>query len=444
MDQATYQSTSFGTAERNNPWRVSLAASLGSFIEYYDFAVYAVMALTMAPLFFAVQSQTTAVLSALLVYALAFVVRPIGAVTFGWLGDRYGRRNALIITIIGMGIGSTGIGLLPTYSQIGVLAPALLVTLRIVQGFFAGGEVSGAATYVSECAPQGRKGFFGSINVTGVMAGGAAASVTGAIVRTMIPHDALLSWGWRVPFFVSVPLLLVGLFARLKLEDSNEFEVAAQRHELVKAPVLEVFRHHFRALLQTFGLAFGMTVTGLFSSAYLFIYIVNVAKLPIGWASWTFAIVECVAVSMTPFVGLIADRTGPKPPVVVGLLGYIVLTPLAMIVMATHDLNASAFMLLLLAVPHALVQGAVYPIYPELFPTHVRYSGMALGFNVAIVVGGGIAPWVSSTLAETFQTPVAGSGYVVLGGIVAMIALFTVRRGDPRRAVPTLNPARSV
>ena len=419
-------------AVRLDPWRVSLAAAIGSFLEYYDFGVYGVLAISLAPLFFPAGDATASLLSALLVYAFAFVVRPVGAVFFGWLGDRHGRKNALIATIIGMGLTSALVGVLPTYARIGSLAPILLVLLRIAQGFFAGGEVSGAATYVAECSPEGRRGFFGSINVAGVVAGGAGAAITAAIVRTMVSHTALLSWGWRIPFFLSLPLLFVGLYARLRLADSPHFLEVAERHETAKAPLHTVLTQHLGGLLQTMGLAFGMTLTGLFSSVYLFIYLVHVVKLPLAWASWVFAIVELVAVCLIPLVGWLSDRIGRKPPVVLGFLGYLVITPLSMIVMHDQNLALDAFMLLLLAVPHAAVQGAAYPIYPELFPTSVRYTGMATGFNVAIVLGGGLAPYISTLLAGLTGASWAPSLYVMFGSVVALITLATIR--DVRRS----------
>ena len=425
--KATHAIAAGDDAHTTNPWHVSLAAAIGSFIEYYDFGVYGVMALTLGPLFFVGQTPATALLSALLVYASAFVIRPLGAIVFGWMGDKHGRRNTLIVTVVGMGTASALIGVLPTYATAGVAAPALLVLLRLVQGFFAGGEVSGAATYVAECAPEGRRGFFGSINVAGVIAGGAGAAFTAAIVRTIASPEGLASWGWRLPFFVSLPLLVIGLYARLRLADSPRFEEVVQHREVARAPLLQVIEHHAGALAQTIGLAFGMTVTGLFSSVYLLIYIIQVAKLPQAWASWTFACVECVAVMLTPLVGLLSDRVGRKPPVVVGLIGYMILVPLAMVVMRTQSLPAASLMLLLLALPHAGVQGAVYPIYPELFPTRVRYTGMAFGFNIAIIAGGGLAPWVSTKLVELFENPIAGSLYVVIGSLVALATLATVR-----------------
>lgn len=410
-----------------DPWRVSLAAAIGSFLEYYDFGVYGVLAISLAPLFFPAGDATASLLSALLVYALAFVVRPVGAVFFGWLGDRHGRRNTLIATIIGMGLASALVGALPTYGRIGALAPVLLVLLRVAQGFFAGGEVSGAATYVAECAPDGRRGFFGSINVAGVVAGGAGAAITAAIVRTMVSHADLLSWGWRIPFFLSLPLLLIGLYARLRLADSPHFVEIVERHETAKAPLLTVLEHHLGGLLRTMGLAFGMTLTGLFSSVYLFIYLVHVVKLPLAWASWAFAIVEIIAVCLIPLVGLLSDRIGRKPPVVFGFLGYLVITPLTMILMQNQNLTLDAFMLLLLAVPHAAVQGAAYPIYPELFPTRVRYTGMATGFNIAIVLGGGLAPYISAQLAALTGASWAPSLYVMFGSVVALFTLARIR-----------------
>lgn len=410
-----------------DPWRVSLAAAIGSFIEYYDFAVYGVLAITLGPIFFPRSSPSAALLSALLVYAAAFVIRPVGAIVFGWIGDHYGRRSALIVTIIGMGLASALIGILPTYAQAGLAAPAMLVFLRLIQGFFAGGEVSGAATYVAECAPDGRRGFFGSINVAGVVAGGAAAALTAAIIRTMVAPEQMLSWGWRVPFFLSLPLLVTGLYVRLRLADSPHFTEVVEAHQLAKIPLVALFRHHVIAVLRTIGLAFGMTSTGLFTSVYLFIYLVHVVKLPLGWASWAFAIVECVAVGLTPFVGMVSDRVGRRMPVMVGFLCYIVLTPLSMFLMQAHELPVIAFMLLLLAIPHAAVQGAVYPIYPELFPTRVRYTGMAVGFNIAIIGGGGLAPYISARLVVLTGSDVGASLYVIFAALIGLLTLATIR-----------------
>lgn len=415
------------TAITANPWRVSLAAAIGSFIEYYDFSVYGVLAITLGPLFFPTESSTTALLSALLVYAFAFVIRPVGAIVFGWIGDRHGRRNTLIMTVVGMGLASGLVGILPTYAMAGVASPILLVLLRLIQGFFAGGEASGAATYVAECAPEGRRGFFGAINVAGIVAGGAGAALTAAVVRTMVSPADLASWGWRVPFLLCLPLLTIGLYVRLRLSDSPHFVEVIERHEVVKVPLFEVLKNHRAGVLRTMGLAFGMTVTGLFSSVYLFIYLVHVVKFPLGWASWAFAITECITIFLTPCMGLISDRFGRKLPVLLGFLGYMVITPITMLVMQSHSLPIAAAMLLLLTIPHAAVQGAVYPIYPELFPTRVRYTGMALGFNIAIIAGGGLAPYVSTKLIELTGSPIAPSLYVIAATLVGILTLLTIR-----------------
>ena len=311
-----------------SPGRSSVAAGLGSAIEYYDFQLYGVLAVTISPLFFPNQSSQAALLLTLAIFGGAFVVRPLGGIVFGWLGDRHGRRSTLLMTVVGMGFATALISVLPGYLAIGVLAPVLLLVLRLAQGFFAGGEVTGAATDIAECAPTARRGFFGALNpalaTLGLTVATAVAGLTGAIVGPA----AMAAWGWRVPFLLSVPLIAICFWARQRIADLPVFERLAQEARLSKTPVSEVVGQHFPALLKIIGLGFAQNAAGYVLLIYLNIHLTRVLKYESVSVFWLISLVTLLAVILMPFSGALSDRVGRRVMLTIALCGYIVLAPL--------------------------------------------------------------------------------------------------------------------
>ncbi|HET9892996.1 MAG TPA: MFS transporter, partial [Mycobacterium sp.] len=233
-----------------SPRRAVVAGALGNVMEYYDFAVYGVLAVTLAPLFFPSHQPGVSVLSTLAVFGIAFVMRPIGGWYFGRLGDRNGRRRALVITVVGMGLASGTVGVLPTHNTAGTLAPVLLVLARLVQGFAAGGEAAGSTTYIGESVPPGKRGLFLSLSAMTITGSFAPAAAVVGLTAASTTHAQMASWGWRIPFLISLPLTVFCLWARLRLAETGEFEAMVDQREVVRSPLLRTLKEHHGALVR--------------------------------------------------------------------------------------------------------------------------------------------------------------------------------------------------
>ncbi|HEX6518591.1 MAG TPA: MFS transporter, partial [Streptosporangiaceae bacterium] len=233
-----------------SPRRAVVAGAMGNLIEYYDFAVYGVLTVTLAPLFFPSHQFGVSILSTLAVFAVAFVMRPVGGWFFGWLGDRNGRRRALVITVVGMGLASGAVGVLPTHSVAGTLAPVLLVLARLFQGFAAGGEAAGSCTYIAESAPPRKRGLLLSFSGMTIVGANSVAAVVVGLTAASMTHAQMASWGWRIPFLISLPLALFCLWARLRLAETGEFEAMVDQREVVRSPLLRTLKEHHGALVR--------------------------------------------------------------------------------------------------------------------------------------------------------------------------------------------------
>ncbi|QIB64548.1 MFS transporter [Kineobactrum salinum] len=415
-----------------SPWRASIAAGLGTAIEYYDFQLYAVLAVTLSPLFFSTQDPNTALLSTLAIFAGAFVARPLGGVFFGLFGDRYGRTAALMLTVVGIGVASALIGLLPTYAVIGVAAPMLLLFLRLMQGFFAGGEITGAATYIAECSPPDRRGFFGAFNPAAATLGLTAATAVAGLTGVIFGSEATQEWAWRIPFLLSIPLIALCLWARFRIEDSPKFRQIMLEHKVVKAPLKTLFTEHRRAVLQVISIGFAQNAAGYVSIIYLNIHLTRTLGYDPVAVFWLISITTFIASLFMPFVGGLSDRFGRKPLLTIGFAGYIVLTPITFYAASLGSFAMCAAAVVLGILPFIIVQAVGYPLYAELFPTRVRYSGVSLGFNIATILGGGTAPYIAAWLTAASGHHLAPSAYVVVAAIIGLTTLVGLRETADR------------
>lgn len=404
-------------------WRAAIAAGLGTAIEYYDFQLYAVLAVTLSPLFFANQDPAAAMLSTLGVFAVAFLFRPLGGLFFGWFGDRHGRTAALALTIIGTGAACALMGLLPTYATIGLAAPLLLLLLRIAQGFFAGGEITGAATYVAECAPPHRRGFFGAFNPAAATIGLTLATTVAAATATAVGREAMLEWGWRIPFLISVPFIVLCFWARTRLEESPRFAEVRREHRVPQAPLREVVTGHGPALLRVIGIAYAHNATGYVCVVYMNIHLTRTLGYDAVHVFWLMSAVTLAAALAMPLSGGLSDRFGRKPMLRAGLLGYVLLAPLTMYAAALGSFTLVCVAVAAVALPFVVVQSVGYPLYAEMFPTRVRYSGVSIGFNVATIVGGGTAPYVAAWLTSATGSSLAPALYAAAAALVGLLIL---------------------
>jgi MFS transporter, MHS family, proline/betaine transporter len=414
--------------------RASIAAAAGTAVEYYDFAVYGYLTTVLAGLFFAQNDPTAGLLSTLAVFGSGFLARPLGGLFFGRLGDRVGRRTVLLITVVLMGVATVLTGLLPTYATIGVAAPLLLAILRVVQGFSAGGEIGGAAALVAESAPHERRGLFGSATSIGIAVGMSSAAVVVGVVALVAGPD-MTTWGWRVPFLLGFPLLLLCLLYRVRIEDSPVFQEMVANAEPPKAPVAEVVREHPRAVAQLIGLAFGQMVAGGLGSVYLVVYFSQLGYALTG-TTWLIAVIAILPVALMPWAGSLSDRLGRRRVLAYGYGGFAVLAVPCFWLMDQDNLALALVAGLVLNIPYGIVQGVMYTIFAELFPTRVRYSGVSLGFNLAGVIGAAPYQLIVTWLIAITGVVLMPAFYMIFAAVVALLTLLTVRetRGADFRA----------
>jgi MHS family proline/betaine transporter-like MFS transporter len=416
--------------------RAAMASATGTAVEYYEFSIYGYMATIIAPLFFPGGNPATALLATLAVFGVAFVVRPLGGILLGRLADRIGRRKVLLSTVIGMGTATALIGLLPTTAQIGLAAPVLLVLLRLAQGFFAGGEVVGAAAFVAESSPTGRRGFFGAFTPVGVAIGGATGAIVCGITSGMLDAEQLQAWGWRVPFFLSIPLVIFSFFMRHNVEETPEFRAFLAKDKPPVAPVREVLTRHRTPLLRVVVFAFAQNAGYFIGMVFMNIYLTTYLHFDKSKVYWVIALVSLCMAAMMPFWGGLSDRIGRKRSLSIGFIGYAVLVVPMMMLMNSSSLWVAALALFVATLPMPIVQAVGYPTYAEQFPTRVRYTAMAISINLGAILGGGVTPYlVTSIIGATGNLLVPG--YFMAGAaLLALLAILTLNetaRGDLQR-----------
>ncbi|RRQ28297.1 MFS transporter [Rhodococcus sp. Eu-32] len=416
--------------------RAAIAGGVGTLIEYYDFAVYGFLAVIIAPLFFPSTSPGVSILATLAVFGVAYVARPLGGIFFGRLGDRRGRRSALVITVVCMGIACGILGLLPTHSSVGILAPILLVVIRLAQGFSAGGEIGGAATYIAESAPPNRRGFFGSFTPIGSTLGFAVAAAVVGLVTLGTTDEQMASWGWRIPFLLALPLAVICLRVRLKLEDSPEFEEMAEKNQVAKSPLSDVVKRSPLSVLRVIGIAIAMNGSGYIGLTYFSVYLIKDLGFSKDSVYWTSAIAIALACATFPLSGMLTDRFGRKPVLLAGYLAYVVIAlPAFMILGATTSIVVVGIVYFVYMVLNGVVQVPAFPLFTELFPRAVRYTGVSLGFNIGTIAAGGTAPYVAAQLVESTGNAMSPA-YWVMGVCAVGVATVLTIRETGKKSLP--------
>ncbi|WP_247403136.1 MFS transporter [Bradyrhizobium sp. 76] len=412
-------------------WTVVLASSAGTVIEWYDFYLYGSLAVFFSTLFYPANDPTAAVLISVATFATGFVIRPFGAILFGSLGDRLGRKHTFLLTLILMGISTTAVGLLPTYETIGFAAPVALVLLRLVQGLAIGGEYGGAAIYVAEHAPVNRRGFFTSFIQTTATLGFFVAILVVLACRLSLWEEGFRAWGWRIPFLLSALLVVFSVYLRLKLSESPVFEQMRQAGKVSRAPVRESFGTRQGlgyALYALFGATAGLGCVWYTGQFYALYFLQSVLKVDFLTAN------VCVAVALalgTPLIvvsGALSDRIGRRPLIVTGLLLAAALyVPIYMgIASATAAHNYVVVTALILAqlIFVALVYGPNAAFLVELFPARLRYTSLSLPYHIGTGIFGGFVPLISLSLVSYTGNIYAGLIYPI--AIALMTAAVNV------------------
>jgi metabolite-proton symporter len=410
------------TAGRSSTRRVAAASLAGTTLEFYDHFIYgSAAALVFPKLFFPQSEPLVATLLSFASYGVAFAARPLGAAIFGHFGDKLGRKSILFITLLMMGLATFLIGCLPTFGQVGLLAPVLLVVLRIIQGLALGGEWGGAAIMVNELDPEGkRRGLLGAVVQVAAPVGLLLANGAFALVTWQVSEEAFLAWGWRVPFLMSALLVGVGLYIRLRVQESKVFEKAAKGHE-EHAPIMEVLRNYKPQLAIAFFARLGGDIAFYVFTLFLLYYVPTKLGLPKSIALNAVLLGALAQIVFIPVAGWLSDRIGRRPVLMIGGIGG-ALWAFAFVNLVQSG-SAGAIMLASF-VGMVLVSFMFSPLasfLPELFATRVRVTGASLGFQFAGVFGGALAPLIATGLIARFDsiTPVA----VYLSIVCALIAV---------------------
>ena len=433
MRQQASPVSDLAVPRKNDQRRVAVAACFGTFLEWYDFLTFAALAVWFGPLFFPADDPTAGLLASLATFGAGMVVRPLGAALFGSLGDRIGRRKVFMITIALMGGATLAVGLLPTYAQAGLWAPALLLTLRLLQGLSAGGEIGGSAVYLTEHAPVKSRGLFTSVLQLMGPLGILASTLQIAFLQRWLPAEDFLAWGWRVPFWVSLLLLLISIKARIALHETPIFHELQAQAKLSRTPLRDCFRD--RQTLARMGILFLCISSGgavLFFSAQVYsgVFLKTVAGQSGADSSLLVAVGTAVLFPLTLLAGWLSDHVGRRPVVITGLLlGGLSIYPvfaqwLTLATSLSPSFMTAALLMMLITLPLALVTGPQTALLAELFPARTRYSAAALPHNLAAGWIGGLLPLIVTFISEQRGDPLAGLWYpTILLGVAFVVAL---------------------
>ena len=434
-------------------WKVIGASSAGTLIEWYDFYIFGSLATTLAPQFFPKGNPTAALLSTLATFATGFVVRPFGALFFGRLGDLIGRKTTFLLTLLLMGGSTFAIGLLPTYAQVGVLAPALLLLLRLLQGLALGGEYGGAAIYVAEHSPDGRRGFYTSfIQTTATLGMFVSLGVVLLISQSVTPTE-FETWGWRVPFLLSIVLVVFSYIIRTRMQESPMFTSLKAKGEISKNPLRESFanaENRKLVLLALFGATAGQGVVWYTGQFYALYFLQTVLKIEKATSSMIIAVALLLGTPFFVVFGALSDRIGRKPIIIWGLvLASLLYVPIYMAMVAAAGWNGTAsvdpnvvllcLLVFVQVVFVTMVYGPIAAFLVELFPTKIRYTSLSVPYHIGNGIFGGLVPLIATALVASSGNMYMGLAYpIVVALTTAVIGGLYIRE---RRNVTLWNDA---
>lgn len=401
--------------------KVTTAAAIGNFVEWFDFAVYGFLATIIAQKFFAPDLPQAALLQTFAVFAVAFALRPLGGVIFGLLGDKFGRKRILSLTVLLMAASTTVIGLLPGYASMGMLAPLFLTLARCIQGFSAGGEYAGACAYVMEHSPNHKRAWYGSFITVSTFAAFATAAIITYLLDAGLSTEQMSDWGWRIPFLVAAPLGLVGIYLRLRMEETPAFRAAQKESSSVHAPLSETLRQQAGNILRL-GAFIALTALSFYMfTTYFSTFLQLEGRLSRASALMVSTIALLFATVMCPVAGAICDRIGRKKTIALtGIWGILLVWP-AWLLASSGYLWAAIIADLLLATGAVLSGVVTAALLSEVFPTRARYTASAITYNLAYTIFGGTAPLVATWLITSTGSGMSPAFYLALVALLAMV-----------------------
>ena len=418
--------------------RVVTASIVGSTLEWYDFFLYATAsALVIGPVFFPGSDPAVSTLLSFASFGVGFMARPIGSIIFGSIGDKLGRRPALMATLVLMGLSTALIGVIPGYDSIGVAAPILLVLLRLLQGMGAGAELAGATIFAAEYATPTKRGLYGSIATIGTYSGTVLSSVIFALFA-LLPEDAFLSWGWRIPFLISILVVIVGIYVRLRLEETPEFRRAERADRIVKVPLFGVFRHEWRSVLLVIGIVAGAFTATYAYQTYALTYLRDQVGVSGSIGTIAVAVAAFIAMFMVPAMGALSDRVGRRPILIAGCtVSAVFAFPFFLLLDTGKDALIITAMIGGIGIGVPIILGVQGVLLSELFSTGHRFTGFSVSREIGSIAFAGATPFVAASLvsaADGASWPVAL--YVIGACLITLITALVMREPAPTDGRP--------
>jgi MHS family shikimate/dehydroshikimate transporter-like MFS transporter len=414
--------------------RAALGASVGAVVDWYDFLLYGITAaLVFNTQFFPAADPTVGTLAAFATFGVGFLFRPLGSIVFGHFGDRLGRKRMLVITVLMMGISTAAIGLIPTYASIGWYAPLGLVILRALQGFAVGGEWGGAALMAVESAPKGKKAFYSSGVQVGYGVGLVLANGMVWFFSSSLSNDSFMKWGWRIPFLMSVLLVLVAVWIRKSMEESQEFveKVLAKGAKKSRIPVIEALCNHPKCFLFIIALRTAENFTMYIVTAFALAYSTKTLGLPRSLFLTISLLIGAVSCATIPAFAFLADRFGRRRVFTIGaLVGLLASLPFFLALESRSIVWIVVFSVLLVNIAHDMIVSVQQPLFTELFGAEYRYSGAGFGYQAAAVICGGFTPFIATALLKINGTWHPVALYLAAGCLVSLVVSFFIKAND--------------
>lgn len=435
MSQATaYLDTTLGSADTQKLRRRAIVScAVGNFVELFDFVIYGLFATQIGANFFPSDDPLASLLSSFATFGVGFFMRPVGAIVIGALGDLKGRKIALVLTVGLMATATAVTGLIPPYASIGIAAPILLVLCRLVQGFSTGGEWGGAAAFLVEYAPPGKRGFIGSMQQFSVGLGLIMGTLSAYLLNALLDKEAMLAWGWRVPFILGFMLAPIGFYLRSRVAESPAFDRVVAQQKTASAPVRDSLTLYLRPVAAAFGLSIVGTIGNYVFNIFLPSFASGQLGIPASTAYLSTTLAAVVLTALTPATGALSDKIGRKPILLASALGYVVLSyPLFVLLTSMRSSEGLMLTQAISAVLLAMYAGPLCAVLSELFPTRVRFTALSIGYSLAVALFGGLAPYISTFLIKETGSQVSPAAYIVVGALISTATLIAIK--DPTNA----------
>jgi MHS family proline/betaine transporter-like MFS transporter len=425
MSSAEPNSTSQPEPDERVVRRAVAGAAMGNAVEWFDYAIYSYLITSIGLNFFPDSSPAARTLLTFSGIAIPFALRPLGGLVLGPLGDKFGRRRVLSLTILFMSGATLCIGLIPPHTTIGVAAPLLLVLLRLIQGFSTGGEYGGAATFIAEYAPDKRRGFFGSFLEFGTLGGYVLGAGLATVFQLSLSEQAMNSWGWRIPFLIAAPLGLIGFYLRNKLEDTPAFQQLAHG-EPQSVPFGEMLSDNWPQILNLMGIVILLNVADYTVLTYMPTYLTQVLGISEAESNLTLIGIMLVMMLLIAPVGALSDRIGRKPLLLTSAVGFLVLSYPAVALINLRAVLPVTLGLAVLGVLLLLMLGTIGSTFPAMFPTKNRYGGMSIGYSLSTAMFGGTAPIaISALITKTGNTSIPAF-YIMAAALIAIVPIVLI------------------